>query len=61
MASREVWCAEKAAQLLNEEIRILTLNEIKDQLLGMSQEEVNETANILQLPIVFDCLNDSKS
>lgn len=61
MANRESWCAEKAAKLLNEELRILTLNEIKEHFLGLSQEEANETANILQLPIVFDCLNDSKS
>lgn len=61
MASREEWCAEKLSKLLNEELRISTLCEIKNHLTSVPQEEAAITANILQLPLVFDCLNDSNT
>ncbi|CAH0552701.1 unnamed protein product [Brassicogethes aeneus] len=61
MASREEWCADKITKLLNEELRITTLNEIKDHFTSVPQDEAARTANILQLPLVFDCLNNSNT
>lgn len=61
MANREAWCADKLSKLLNEDLRMSTLTEIKEHFSAISQDEANETANLLQLPMVFDCLNDSKS
>ncbi|KAJ8919045.1 hypothetical protein NQ315_016951 [Exocentrus adspersus] len=58
MESREEWCAEKLSQLLKDDLRISTLNEIKDHLTSVSQNEATKTANVLELPLVFDCLND---
>lgn len=60
MANREAWCADKLSKLLNEDLRMSTLTEIKEHFSAISQDEANETANLLQLPMVFDCLNDSK-
>lgn len=59
MASREKWCAEKQTQLLNEELRVSTLQEIKEYFSSIPNDEANRTANLLELPLVFDCLNDS--
>lgn len=61
MGTPEEWCAEKLSKLLNEELRISTLEEIKDHFSTLSQNEATRTANLLQLPLVFDCLNDSDS
>ncbi|XP_017782044.1 PREDICTED: 26S proteasome non-ATPase regulatory subunit 5-like [Nicrophorus vespilloides] len=61
MASKEDWCADKLSKLLNEDLRISTLNEIKEHFQEVSDSEATQTAEILQLPLVFDCLNDSNS
>lgn len=61
MGSTEEWCADKLAKLLNEELRISTLNEIKEHLSSATQTEATTTANLLDLPLVFDCLNHSDS
>ncbi|XP_018572758.1 26S proteasome non-ATPase regulatory subunit 5 [Anoplophora glabripennis] len=61
MASREEWCAEKLTKLLKEDLRISTLNEIRDHLTSVPQNEASRTANLLDLPLVFDCLNDSNT
>lgn len=59
MATREEWCADKLSKLLNEDLRISTLNEIKTHFEGISDTEAMQTAELLELPLVFDCLNDS--
>ncbi|KAJ8938792.1 hypothetical protein NQ314_011328 [Rhamnusium bicolor] len=61
MASREDWCADKLSKLLQEDLRISTLNEIKQHLTSIPQSEATRTADILELPLVFDCLNDSNT
>ncbi|CAG9822654.1 unnamed protein product [Phaedon cochleariae] len=59
MGSREEWCADKLSKLLQEELRISTLNEIKEHFTSIPHQEASRTANVLDLPLVFDCLNDS--
>ncbi|XP_044745627.1 26S proteasome non-ATPase regulatory subunit 5 [Coccinella septempunctata] len=61
MASREEWCADKLSKLLKEELRISTLNEIKDHLESLPTNEVKPTVNLLELPLVFDCLNNTNT
>ena len=53
------WCEEKLSELSNEDTRIPVLKEMKDFLTTIPREEMTRTANSLQLPVVFDCLNDS--
>ncbi|XP_063906784.1 26S proteasome non-ATPase regulatory subunit 5 [Zophobas morio] len=55
------WCEEKLSELSNEDTRIPVLKEMKDFLTTIPREEMTRTANSLQLPVVFDCLNDSNS
>lgn len=61
MATREEWCADKLSKLLKEELRISTLNEIKDHLESLPTHEIKSTVNLLDLPLVFDCLNDTNT
>lgn len=61
MDSRDDWCAQKSSNLLEEDLRIPTLNEIKDHLTTIPKDEALRTANCLNLPLVFDCLNDSNT
>lgn len=61
MASEEEWCAEKLSKLLQEDLRISTLSEIKDHLSSLPQAEAIRIANLLDLPLVFDCLNNSNT
>lgn len=57
----EDWCADKLAKLLNEDLRISTLNEIKEHFNDVPQNEAINIAETLQLPLVFDCLNNSNN
>lgn len=59
--SREAWCADKLSKLQIEDLRMSTLSEIKDYFSTISQDEAYQIANTMQLPVVFDCLNDSKT
>ncbi|XP_045470633.1 26S proteasome non-ATPase regulatory subunit 5-like [Harmonia axyridis] len=59
MSTREEWCADKASKLLKEELRTSVLNEIKDHLESLPSNEVKSTVNLLNLPLVFDCLNNT--
>ncbi|CAG9856336.1 unnamed protein product [Phyllotreta striolata] len=59
MASREEWCADKLSKLLQDDLRISALNEIKEHLTSMPVSEASRFADCLDLPLVFDCLNDS--
>ncbi|KAL3288064.1 hypothetical protein HHI36_002515 [Cryptolaemus montrouzieri] len=61
MSLREEWCSDKLAKLLDEELRISTLNEMKHHLQSISSNEVKSTVNSLDLPLVFDCLNDTNT
>nr|XP_023016451.1 26S proteasome non-ATPase regulatory subunit 5-like [Leptinotarsa decemlineata] len=61
MASNEEWCSEVSSKLQREDLRISTLNEIKEHFSSISQLEVSKLVNILSLPLVFDCLNDTNS
>lgn len=61
MNSTNEWCTDKLSKLLNEELRISTLSEIKEHFASISSNEAVETANLLELPLVFDCLNDSNT
>lgn len=51
--------AEKLSKLINEELRISTLNEIKENFEALPDGEASRVAKRLQLPLVFDCLNDT--
>ncbi|VEN43507.1 unnamed protein product [Callosobruchus maculatus] len=57
--SYKEWCAETSAKLQQEEQRIPTLNEIKDYMITVSPSEASKVATNLELPLIFDCLNDS--
>ncbi|KAK4883481.1 hypothetical protein RN001_006800 [Aquatica leii] len=59
MAAREDWCSNQISKLLEEDLRVPTLNEIKDHFSSISPDEARVTANNLQLASIFDCLNDS--
>lgn len=59
MSSKEEWFSDKFSNLLQEELRISTLNEIKEYLSTLPQSEAKRIANQIDLPLVFDCLNDS--
>lgn len=61
MASEEDWCAEQLSKLLQEDLRISTLGEIKDHLSSLAPSEATRIATLLDLPLVFDCLNDSNT
>ncbi|XP_044262217.1 26S proteasome non-ATPase regulatory subunit 5 [Tribolium madens] len=61
MASYEEWCEEKLSRLSDEDSRIPVLREMTDFLTTIPREDMSRTANSLQLPAVFDCLNDSNS
>jgi 26S proteasome non-ATPase regulatory subunit 5 len=61
MASYGEWCEEQLSKLSNEDTRIPVLQEMKDFLTTIPREEITRTATSLQLPAVFDCLNDSNS
>lgn len=56
----DVW-SEKLAKLLNEELRISTLNDIKQSFESLPKSEASTVAQRLQLPLIFDCLNASDS
>ncbi|XP_022921274.2 26S proteasome non-ATPase regulatory subunit 5 [Onthophagus taurus] len=57
--SREIWCTEKSQLLKTADNRIPVLNDIKDYISSLPHDEAKETTTLLQLPLVFDCLNDS--
>lgn len=61
MNSGQEWCAEQLSKLLQEDLRITTLGEIKDHLSLLPHSEVTRVTNYMDLPIVFDCLNDSNT
>ncbi|XP_050513208.1 26S proteasome non-ATPase regulatory subunit 5 [Diabrotica virgifera virgifera] len=61
MASREDWSAETQSKLLQEEQRVSVLNEIKDHLISIPQSEASKVANSFNIPLVFDCLNNSNT
>ncbi|KAJ8973371.1 hypothetical protein NQ317_007184 [Molorchus minor] len=57
MAAGSDW----SQRLLQEDLRIPTLNEIKEHLSSIPQDEASNTVKNLDLPLVFDCLNDSNT
>lgn len=59
MASHEEWCADKISKLVQEELRISTLSEMKEYLSTLPQDEVSRIAGALDLPMLFDCLGDT--
>ncbi|KAF7268905.1 hypothetical protein GWI33_018007 [Rhynchophorus ferrugineus] len=61
MASNQDWFNAKIASLLQEDLRISTLSELKDHLASLPQEDASRISNILQLALVFDCLNDNNT
>ncbi|XP_066248492.1 26S proteasome non-ATPase regulatory subunit 5 [Euwallacea similis] len=61
MASDEKWFTSKLSNLSQEDLRISTLSELRDHLKALPHEETSRISNSLQLPVVFDCLNDSNS
>lgn len=61
MPVQDEWCADKLSNLLQEELRISTLSELRDHLKALPHEEATTISSGLQLPLVFDCLNDSNS
>ncbi|XP_050296589.1 26S proteasome non-ATPase regulatory subunit 5 [Anthonomus grandis grandis] len=58
MASRE-WFSDKISDLTQENQRISLLSEFRDQFQSLPLDEAQTVANNVQLPLVFDCLNDS--
>ncbi|XP_060524269.1 26S proteasome non-ATPase regulatory subunit 5 [Cylas formicarius] len=61
MALREEWCSENLSKLLQEELRISTLSELKDHLIALPRDEAVKVVDRLQLPLIFDCLDDSNN
>ncbi|KAI4458415.1 26s proteasome non-atpase regulatory subunit 5-related [Holotrichia oblita] len=59
--SREQWLSQKSSALVDEDERMSTLNEIKDYLTSLPQDEAAQSAQLLQMPLLFDCLNDSNT
>lgn len=59
--SRDQWLFQKSSALADEDERISTLNEIKDYLTSLPQNEAAQSAQLLQMPLLFDCLNDSNT
>lgn len=51
--------SEKLSKLLNEELRISALSDIKHSFESLSRNEASAVARSLQLPLIFDCLNAS--
>lgn len=51
--------SEKLSKLLNEELRISTLSDIKQTFESLPRTEASAVARRLQLPLIFDCLNAS--
>lgn len=51
--------SEKLSQLLNEELRISALSDIKQTFEALPRTEASVVAQRLQLPLIFDCLNAS--
>lgn len=58
MASKE-WYSNKLTDLMQEDQRVSTLSELRDHLKSLPHEEATRISTGLQLPLVFDCLNDS--
>ncbi|GJQ74529.1 hypothetical protein Trydic_g21394 [Trypoxylus dichotomus] len=58
---RQQWLSEKSSALLDEDERITTLNEIRDYLQALPQDEAVQSTQLLQMPVIFDCLNDSNT
>lgn len=61
MGDMENWCSNQTAKLLNEELRIESLQEILDHLSNIPRDEAIRTTRYLELSAVFDCLNDTNS
>ncbi|KAF5302726.1 hypothetical protein FQR65_LT08468 [Abscondita terminalis] len=59
MANREDWCSNQITKLLDDDLRLPTLIEIKDYFSSATPDEARITANNLQLASIFDCLNNS--
>ncbi|XP_018333905.1 26S proteasome non-ATPase regulatory subunit 5 [Agrilus planipennis] len=59
--SRQEWCSDKLSKLLHDDSRIPVLHEIKEHLSELPFEEAVQTAKEFELPLVFDCLNNSNS
>ncbi|KAF5284088.1 hypothetical protein FQA39_LY17137 [Lamprigera yunnana] len=59
MAEAREWCSNQISKLLEEDLRVPTLTEIKQHFSSVSPEEAKVTANNLQLTAIFDCLNNS--
>ncbi|KAB0802039.1 hypothetical protein PPYR_04225 [Photinus pyralis] len=59
MANHKEWCSQQTVNLLQEELRIPTLNEIKDYLASLTSEEAKQTINDFPLTYIFDCLNNT--
>lgn len=51
--------SERVSKLLDEDLRFSTLNEIKENFEALPQNEASRVAKHLQLPLIFDCLNDT--
>ncbi|CAG9765414.1 unnamed protein product [Ceutorhynchus assimilis] len=61
MDSQDEWYRDKLSNLIQEDLRIPTLSELREQLSSLSKDEFNRIVTNLQLPLVFDCLNDTNS
>lgn len=51
--------SEKLSKLINEELRISALTDLKERFESLPKNEATVVAQQLQLPILFDCLNAS--
>lgn len=61
MASHKDWYADKLSDLLQEDLRVSTLSELRDHLKSLPHEDAARIVAGLQLHLVFDCLNDTNS
>ncbi|XP_030752120.1 26S proteasome non-ATPase regulatory subunit 5-like [Sitophilus oryzae] len=61
MASGQDWFNAKVSSLLQEDLRVSTLTELKDHLTSLPHNEASHISNVLQLALVFDCLNDTNT
>ncbi|KAL1488433.1 hypothetical protein ABEB36_014906 [Hypothenemus hampei] len=61
MGSREKWYTEKLNDLQQEDLRVSTLGELRDRLKSLPHDEAEKVTKALELPLVFDCLNDNNT
>lgn len=58
MSAPEDWCREKLENLQIKDKQKDTLTEIKQHLTELPSQQAIITSNFLQLPAIFDCLDD---